>query len=62
MNFVLICGFLCLMSYVRSDTPANCTYEEIKGDWVFYEGKRESDSSLNCTNFSGNEFLIHFLV
>ncbi len=40
--FVFIHEILC-------DTPANCTYEEIKGKWVFHMGKGGRDRTIDCT-------------
>lgn len=41
-----------LISYiilVKADTPANCTYEDIRGLWVFHEGPRGNSKSINCS-------------
>ncbi|GFT78852.1 dipeptidyl peptidase 1 [Nephila pilipes] len=53
MNFLVILGIICVISRANGDTPANCTYEDIQGEWVFLEGEREYDSSINCSNFIG---------
>ena len=34
---------------VKLDTPANCTYEDIRGVWVFHEGSRLNDKNVNCS-------------
>ncbi|XP_038170272.1 dipeptidyl peptidase 1 isoform X2 [Arvicola amphibius] len=34
---------------VRSDTPANCTYPDLLGTWVFQVGPRGPRSDLNCS-------------
>lgn len=34
---------------VRSDTPANCTYPDLLGTWVFQVGPRSSRSDINCS-------------
>ncbi|XP_029403066.1 dipeptidyl peptidase 1 isoform X2 [Mus pahari] len=34
---------------VRSDTPANCTYPDLLGTWVFQVGPRHSRSDINCS-------------
>lgn len=31
------------------DTPANCTIEDVVGEWVFYEGKISKNPDLDCT-------------
>jgi hypothetical protein len=38
----------CLLGYTLADTPANCTYEDIRGRWVFSEGPRRFDKTLKC--------------
>ncbi|GFQ76884.1 dipeptidyl peptidase 1 [Trichonephila clavata] len=53
MKFLIIWGIICFLSCVKGDTPANCTYEDIEGEWVFSEGERESTSSIDCSNFTG---------
>ncbi|KAF8793380.1 Dipeptidyl peptidase 1 like protein [Argiope bruennichi] len=40
--------------YIKCDTPANCTYEDIRGEWIFQEGRRESNASIDCSNFTGS--------
>lgn len=39
--------FLC--SDVRADTPANCTYEDVRGTWLFSIGKGGNDNTINCS-------------
>ncbi|XP_028630468.1 dipeptidyl peptidase 1 isoform X3 [Grammomys surdaster] len=34
---------------VRSDTPANCTYPDLLGTWVFQVGPRGFRSDINCS-------------
>ena len=35
---------------VVGDTPANCTYHDVEGSWIFYESERSYDSSVDCTS------------
>ncbi|XP_042905830.1 dipeptidyl peptidase 1 [Parasteatoda tepidariorum] len=42
-----------LVACVGADTPANCTYEDVRGTWMFYEGERSGESDLDCSNFRG---------
>jgi cathepsin C len=54
----VILSVIALTNIVKSDTPANCTYEDIKGVWVFHEGPRLNDKNVNCSakSNSKNEF------
>ena len=54
MSMQLLC-VLVLFSpvlFVNGDTPANCTYEDIKGDWMFSVGERGYDRTVKCEHFS----------
>uniref|UniRef100_A0A4X2KE68 Cathepsin C n=1 Tax=Vombatus ursinus TaxID=29139 RepID=A0A4X2KE68_VOMUR len=47
-------GLLFVLSLVRfasSDTPANCTYSDLQGTWVFQvsEGQGFQDNRINCS-------------
>ncbi|GAB6025551.1 hypothetical protein CHUAL_011282 [Chamberlinius hualienensis] len=33
-----------------ADTPANCSYPEIEGKWIFQETARSGNNQLNCTS------------
>uniref|UniRef100_A0A4W5RH10 Cathepsin C exclusion domain-containing protein n=1 Tax=Hucho hucho TaxID=62062 RepID=A0A4W5RH10_9TELE len=33
----------------RADTPANCTYEDLLGSWVFRVSKGGQDKGINCS-------------
>ena len=46
--FVVI--FALLVPYVASDTPGNCSYEEITGQWEFSVSGGGGDKTVNCTN------------
>jgi len=39
------------VNLVVGDTPANCTYPDIVGEWVFQIGEGGHDRKLNCTSF-----------
>jgi len=40
-----------LMALAHADTPANCTYQELLGEWTFKIGEMGHDNTLNCSNF-----------
>lgn len=50
-SVVLICLILIsiFVSYSHADTPANCTYGDIEGAWVFSVGSNNNDRTLNCS-------------
>ena len=31
-----------------ADTPANCSYEEIVGTWLFHIGEKGFDNTVHC--------------
>jgi len=39
------------LGFVAGDTPANCTYDDIEGTWIFHESERSQTSDIDC---SGN--------
>eukprot|EP01006_Ploeotia_vitrea_P055735 TRINITY_DN68027_c8_g1_i1.p1 TRINITY_DN68027_c8_g1~~TRINITY_DN68027_c8_g1_i1.p1 ORF type:complete len:467 (-),score=55.63 TRINITY_DN68027_c8_g1_i1:617-2017(-) len=43
---------LCFFGLASADTPANCTYEKMRGQWTLYVGKGGGDNTLNCTGFT----------
>ncbi|KAH3711271.1 dipeptidyl peptidase 1-like [Dreissena polymorpha] len=44
-----VCSLLVCGSYVMADTPANCTYEDVRGTWGFSSTEIAGDNSINCT-------------
>ncbi|XP_067842427.1 dipeptidyl peptidase 1 [Heptranchias perlo] len=44
-------SLLCLFGVgtVVADTPANCTYEDLLGTWVFHVGQEGQDRNVDCT-------------
>lgn len=34
---------------LRADTPANCTYEDLLGSWVFQVSEGWQDKDINCS-------------
>ncbi|XP_072026805.1 dipeptidyl peptidase 1-like [Amphiura filiformis] len=48
---ILLIGiFALLVPYVAADTPANCSYEEIVGEWTFSVSGGGGDNTLNCSS------------
>ena len=43
-------ALLFLPSFAKGDTPANCTYEEIRGPWIFFVGRGGFNNTVNCSN------------
>ncbi|XP_007564164.1 PREDICTED: dipeptidyl peptidase 1 [Poecilia mexicana] len=46
---VLVCVFLLWVEGSLGDTPANCTYEDLLGTWVFQVSKGGHDQTVNCS-------------
>ena len=52
MTFVQVLAVALLqISLVAGDIPANCSFADIAGEWVFHVGQDGHDNTLNCTNF-----------
>ncbi|XP_008308025.1 dipeptidyl peptidase 1 [Cynoglossus semilaevis] len=49
LSSVLLCVLLLWVKESRGDTPANCTYEELLGTWVFQVSKGGHDKTINCS-------------
>ncbi|XP_047248200.1 dipeptidyl peptidase 1 [Girardinichthys multiradiatus] len=46
---VVVCVFLLWVEGSLGDTPANCTYEDLLGTWVFQVSKGGHDKTVNCS-------------
>lgn len=46
---VLVCVVLLWVEGSWGDTPANCTYEDLLGTWVFQVSKGGHDKTVNCS-------------
>ena len=49
--------FVTCICRTLSDTPVNCTYEEIKGSWIFYESARIHDGTIDCKEFGQSKLI-----
>lgn len=49
LSGVLLCVALIWVEAARGDTPANCTYEDLLGTWVFQVSKGGHDKTINCS-------------
>lgn len=47
--FLLCLVVLCCFGGSLGDTPANCTYEELLGSWVFQISTVGQDKSIDCS-------------
>merc|ERR1719402_567378 len=46
----LILAALLLVGFVSADNPTDCRYEQIKGDWIFYESDRTfTTDNVDCS-------------
>lgn len=50
-TFAFLTVFLATLALACADTPANCTYEDIQGFWLFSESDRVADRTENCDTF-----------
>lgn len=49
MKVLLLCLVLVCFEATQADTPANCSYEDLLGTWVFQVSKGGHDKTLNCS-------------
>ena len=45
---LLLLSLVSLAGLVAGDTPANCSYQDVEGSWIFYESERSGPSSIDC--------------
>lgn len=49
LTCVLVCVLMLWVESSWGDTPANCTYEDLLGTWVFQVSKGGRDKTVNCS-------------
>jgi len=59
-NYLSLILLFTIAALTKADTPANCTYEDIRGKWVFHEGPRGNSKNINCS--SKGSFSIEVLL
>lgn len=60
LNGGLVCALVCALVLLcaegsMGDTPANCTYEDLQGTWVFQVSKVGHDKTVNCSAEANGE-------
>uniref|UniRef100_UPI00398E39E4 dipeptidyl peptidase 1 n=1 Tax=Pristiophorus japonicus TaxID=55135 RepID=UPI00398E39E4 len=50
-NCLWVVSLLCVLAVgtALADTPANCTYEDLQGTWVFHVGREGPDRNVDCS-------------
>jgi len=46
---VVVVFSLLFFSAVKGDTPANCTFQDVEGTWIFYESEQSQGSDIDCS-------------
>lgn len=47
---------------VLGDTPADCSYDDIVGNWVFQIGQDGFDNDIDCSNFENGDSKLHISI
>ncbi|MCL4170064.1 UNVERIFIED_CONTAM: hypothetical protein GTU68_025233 [Idotea baltica] len=48
-----------MVALSRSDTPANCSFEDIEGTWTILETARLGDSSIDCDTIDEDNDIVY---
>lgn len=46
---LLLCALALFLAGARGDTPANCSFEDLVGTWMFQVSEGGKDRSVNCS-------------
>lgn len=50
MKYLLVVALsTCLVQLINADTPANCTYDDLIGNWKIYIGPRGVRDTVDCS-------------
>ena len=49
LKYIELFVSLTIVRYVNADTPANCTFQDIAGSWLFFVGVGGHHNTINCT-------------
>lgn len=49
-GWVKVMVLLVVVVGAAADTPANCTFDDVRGDWILYETERTGDATIDCDN------------
>ena len=52
---MLVCVLLLWVEGSVCDTPANCSYEDLLGTWLFQVSKGGQDKTVNCSQMGKRE-------
>lgn len=47
ITFLLVVFFI-WNNCATADTPANCTIQDVIGEWIFYEGPMSETPNIDC--------------
>ena len=56
-SFLAIFVLNIFLNQVKADTPANCTYEDVRGAWQLFEFVKGQDKTVDCT-YNCKSFLL----
>ncbi|KAG0713656.1 hypothetical protein GWK47_015725 [Chionoecetes opilio] len=51
-GWVMVVTAAVLIVGAAADTPGNCTFDDVRGDWILYETERTGDATIDCDNLA----------